>query len=94
MVWLRFAALWFAVVLIGFLEGYVLVHFGLAAFLGAVFLTAFVVWRIALVALSLVSMWKESHYGQPVKGSIWFTLAILGSVLLSFSPDTFRRQDP
>ena len=46
-VWLRFAALWFAVVLIGFVEGYVLLPFGLASFVGAVFLTAFVVWRIA-----------------------------------------------
>jgi hypothetical protein len=45
--WLRFAALWFAVVLIGFVEGYVLLPFGLAAFLGAVFLTAIVVWRVA-----------------------------------------------
>jgi hypothetical protein len=45
--WLRFAALWFAVVLIGFVEGYVLLPFGLASFLGAVFLTAFVVWRVA-----------------------------------------------
>src|SRR5262247_1748830 len=41
--WLRFAVLWVAVVLIGFVEGYVLVPFGLAAFLGSVFLTAFVV---------------------------------------------------
>ena len=40
--WLRFAVLWVAVVLIGFVEGYVLIPFGLAAFLGALFLTAFV----------------------------------------------------
>jgi len=45
--WLRFAVLWFAVVLIGFVEGYVLLPFGLAAFLGAVFLSALVVWRVA-----------------------------------------------
>jgi hypothetical protein len=45
--WLRFAALWLTVVLIGFVEGYVVLLFGLAAFLGAVFLTALVVWRIA-----------------------------------------------
>jgi hypothetical protein len=44
--WLRFAALWFAVVLIGFVEGYVLLPFGLVAFLGAVLLTSFVVWRV------------------------------------------------
>ena len=45
--WLRFAALWFAVVLIGFVEGYVLLPFGIASFLGAVFLTTLVVWRVA-----------------------------------------------
>jgi hypothetical protein len=45
--WLRFAVLWFAVVLIGFVEGYVLLPYGLAAFLGAVFLTALLVWRVA-----------------------------------------------
>jgi hypothetical protein len=44
--WLRFAALWVAVVLIGFVEGYVLLPFGLASFLGGVFLTALVVWRV------------------------------------------------
>jgi hypothetical protein len=45
--WLRFAALWVAVVLIGFVEGYVLLPFGLASFVGGVFLTALVVWRVA-----------------------------------------------
>jgi hypothetical protein len=45
--WLRFVTLWFAVVLIGFVEGYVLLPFGLASFLGAVFSTALVVWRVA-----------------------------------------------
>jgi hypothetical protein len=44
--WLRFAMLWVAVVLVAFVEGYVLLPFGLAAFLGAIFLTAFVVSRI------------------------------------------------
>ncbi|GEM_PF-2294673 len=33
---------------------------------------------VALIALSLVSMWKESHHGQPLKGIIWFALAIIG----------------
>ena len=47
--WLRFAVLWVAVVLIGFVEGYVLLPFGLVAFLAAVFLTVFVIiWRVAL----------------------------------------------
>ena len=45
--WLRFAVIWLAVVLIGFAEGYVLLPFGLAAFLGVIFLTALVVWCVA-----------------------------------------------
>jgi hypothetical protein len=45
--WLRFAMVWLAVVLLGFVEGYVLLPFGLAAFIGSVLLTAFVVWRVA-----------------------------------------------
>src|SRR5262249_35343667 len=45
--WLRFAVLWVAVVLVAFVEGYVFIPFGLAAFLGSVFLTALVVWRVA-----------------------------------------------
>jgi hypothetical protein len=45
--WLRVALLWVAVVLIGFVEGYVLLPFGLAAFLGAVFLITLLVWLVA-----------------------------------------------
>jgi hypothetical protein len=45
--WLRFAALWLTVVIIGFVEAYVLFPFGLAAFLCSAFLTASVVWRVA-----------------------------------------------
>jgi hypothetical protein len=37
--------LWLAAVIIGFVESYVLLPFGLAVLLGAVFLTAIVVWR-------------------------------------------------
>ena len=33
---------------------------------------------LTLIALSLVSMWKENRYGQPLKGIIWFALAIVG----------------
>jgi small-conductance mechanosensitive channel len=33
---------------------------------------------LTLIALSLVSMWKESRHGQPLKGIIWFALAIVG----------------
>ena|SRR5262245_34221276 len=45
--WLRFAVLWVAVVLVAFVEGYVLIPFGLAAFLCSLFLTVLVVWRVA-----------------------------------------------
>src|SRR5262249_20136469 len=45
-IWLRFAVLWVTVVLIGFVEGYVLIPLGLAAFLGSVFLIVLVVWRV------------------------------------------------
>jgi hypothetical protein len=46
-IWLRFAVLWFAVVLTGFVEGYVLLPFAVAAFVGAGFLAALVVRRVA-----------------------------------------------
>lgn len=55
--WLRFAVLWVAVVLIGLVEGYVLLPFGLAAFFGAIFLTAFVVWRV-------VPKWLRGHWAK------------------------------
>jgi small-conductance mechanosensitive channel len=32
-----------------------------------------------LVVLSLVSMWKENRFGWPLRGIIWFTVAIIGS---------------
>jgi hypothetical protein len=48
--WLRFAVLWLAVVLIGFVEGYVLLPFGLGAFLGVVFLRSYSLARRAEVA--------------------------------------------
>jgi hypothetical protein len=38
-----------------------------------------VVFGVILVALSLVSMWKENHFGWPLRGIIWFSLAIIGS---------------
>ena len=33
---------------------------------------------LTLIALSVVSMWKESRHGQPLKGIVWFALAIVG----------------
>jgi uncharacterized membrane protein len=32
-----------------------------------------------LVSFSLVSMWKENRFGWPLRGIIWFTVAIIGS---------------
>jgi predicted ferric reductase len=32
-----------------------------------------------LVVLSSVSMWKENRFGWPLRGIIWFTVAIIGS---------------
>jgi len=32
-----------------------------------------------LVASSLVSMWKENRFGWPLRGIIWFTIAIISS---------------
>jgi uncharacterized membrane protein len=33
---------------------------------------------LTLIALSLVSMWKERRDGQPLKGVVWFALVIGG----------------
>jgi len=34
---------------------------------------------VILVVFSLVSMWKENRFGWPLRGIIWFTVAIIGS---------------
>src|SRR5262245_49504340 len=41
-------------------------------------------WLIAFLALAcvvyaVISMWKENRFGWPLRGIIWFTLAIAGS---------------
>ena len=41
-------------------------------------------WLIVLLAVTcvvfaLVSMWKENRFGWPLRGIIWFTIAIAGS---------------
>ena len=42
---------------------------------------------LTCVVFSLVSMWKENRFGWPLKGVIWFTLAIIGScAVIAFSP--------
>ena len=33
---------------------------------------------LTLIALSLISMRKESRHGQPLKGLVWFALVIVG----------------
>ena len=37
---------------------------------------------ITCVVLSLLSMWKENRFGWPLRGIIWFTIAIAGSCAL------------
>jgi hypothetical protein len=34
---------------------------------------------LTCVVFALVSMWKENRLGWPVRGIIWFTVAIVGS---------------
>ena len=38
-----------------------------------------VVLGLTCVVFSLVSMWKENRFGWPLRGIIWFTVAIAGS---------------
>jgi hypothetical protein len=37
---------------------------------------------IVLVAVSLVSMWKENRFGWPLRGIVWFYVAIVGSCVV------------
>jgi multisubunit Na+/H+ antiporter MnhB subunit len=32
-----------------------------------------------LVVFTLISMWKENRFGWPLRGIVWFYLAIIGS---------------
>jgi multisubunit Na+/H+ antiporter MnhB subunit len=41
-----------------------------------------VVLGLTCVLYSLVSMWKENRFGWPLRGIIWFTVAIIGSCAL------------
>jgi small-conductance mechanosensitive channel len=34
---------------------------------------------LTCVAFTLISMWKENRCGWPLRGIIWFSLAIIGS---------------
>ena len=34
---------------------------------------------ITCVVYALVSMWNENRFGWPLRGVIWFTVAIIGS---------------
>jgi hypothetical protein len=78
--WFRFATLWLAVVLMGFVEGYVLLPFGLASFFWCRFLTAFVVWRVA--PSRYVEPWeadaRETELGKGLGGVIAGSLPEIG----------------
>ena len=37
---------------------------------------------IACVVYSSVSIWKENGFGWPLRGVIWFSLAIIGSFVV------------
>jgi hypothetical protein len=44
-------------------------------------------WLIVFLALTcgvyaLISMWKENRFGWPLRGIVWFTVAIAGSCAL------------
>lgn len=50
----------------------------------ALTIIALCLWLILILGLTcivylLVSMWKENRFGWPLRGIIWFTLAIVGS---------------
>jgi hypothetical protein len=50
----------------------------------ALTIVAISLWLIVFLVLtcvvySLVSMWKENRFGWPLRGVIWFTVAIIGS---------------
>jgi hypothetical protein len=38
---------------------------------------------LTCVVYSLVSMWKENRFGWPLKGIIWFTVAIIVSCAIA-----------
>jgi hypothetical protein len=47
-------------------------------------IVALSLWMILFLGLTcvvyvLVSMWKENRFGWPLRGIIWFTVAIVGS---------------
>jgi hypothetical protein len=37
---------------------------------------------LTVVVFTLISLWKENRFGWPLRGGIWFYLAILGSCAL------------
>jgi hypothetical protein len=50
----------------------------------ALTIIALSLWLILILGLtcivySLISMWKENRFGWPLRGIIWFTVAIVGS---------------
>jgi small-conductance mechanosensitive channel len=45
----------------------------------AISLSLIVFLGVTCVVFALVSMWKENRFGWPLRGIIWFTVAIVGS---------------
>jgi hypothetical protein len=37
---------------------------------------------VILVVFTLISMWKENRFGWPLRGIVWFYLAIIGSCVV------------
>jgi len=47
-----------------------------------------------LVVFAVVFLLKENRLGWPLRGIVWFTVAMAGScAVIAFSPDTFRRPE-
>jgi hypothetical protein len=45
-----------------------------------------VILGVTLIALSLVSMWKETHHGQSLREIIWFSSAIIIGFFAAIAP--------
>ena len=42
-----------------------------------------VILGVSCVVYSLVSMWKENRFGWPLRGIVWFTVAIIVSCAIA-----------
>ena len=64
---------------IGFVEGYVLLPFGLGSFLGAVFLTALLVWRVALKWVTVIVGFAREPQRDPLLLSLGSSRYLCGT---------------